>query len=90
MKITLNEEESAQYIEFLDKMKIVADIKEFIKTLTHMKQAITPPVFLFHTGETACLSWEKARQIIEAEAEKLTSLLDKLINKYSTERKEQK
>ena len=84
MQITLNESESKQYIEHLDKMKTIADIETTIDILKGVKLLITPSFFRFDSRDKRTISWESATATIGQAVKNLNDALDKITNKYQT------
>lgn len=83
MNITLNDSESQQYIEYLDKMKAIVDIEAFIDVLKDIRLEVTPPVFRFkRENDSNWISWEYAVEVITERIKYLNAQLDKIINRY--------
>lgn len=91
MNITLNDEESREYLNMRDGEIMYKEIQRFLDFLDEVAFRLTPlPLRLYRDGDNYHkeeISWENAHNAIRREHDYLRKKLESLVMKY---RKEQK
>lgn len=90
MNITLNDEESREYLDMKDGKVVYEDVQRFLDFLDEMAFRLTPIVqrLCYRDGDNyhkEVISWENAHEVIRSEHNYLQKKLDSIAMKYRKE-----
>ncbi len=90
MTITLNDEESREYLNMKDGKIMYTNIQQFIEFLDEIGYRLTPipeRPYRHDKEHREVISWENADRVIQSEVKRLQEKLESIVTKH---RKEQK